>query len=50
MSTGKGAVPLFFRVADGNEADQAVFADLVKEFMARLNLDALFVADAAFYL
>jgi transposase len=49
MSTGKGAIPLFFRVADGNDSDQAVFADLVKEFRARLDLDALFVADAAFY-
>lgn len=49
MSTGKSAVPLFFRVADGNEADQAVFAELIKEFRARLDLDALFVADAALY-
>lgn len=49
MSTGKGGVPLFFRVADGNESDQAVFADLIKEFRARLDLDALFVADAALY-
>ncbi len=49
MSTGDGGVPLFFRVADGNEADQAVFADLIKEFRARLDLDALFVADAALY-
>lgn len=49
MSTGEGGVPLFFRVADGNEADQAVFADLIKEFRARLDLDALFVADAALY-
>jgi len=49
MSTGKGALPLFFRVADGNESDQAVFADLIKEFKARLELDTLFVADAALY-
>jgi transposase len=49
MSTGKGGVPLFLRVADGNESDQAVFADLIKEFRARLDLDALFVADAALY-
>src|SRR5215210_1058770 len=26
MSTGDGGVPLFLRVADGNESDQAVFA------------------------
>ncbi len=28
MSTDDGGVPLFFRVAGGNEADQTVFADL----------------------
>lgn len=49
MSTGDGAVPLFLRVSDGNEADQAVFADPIREFRARLDLDALFVADAALY-
>jgi transposase len=49
MITGEGGVPLFLRVADGNESDQAVFADLLKEFRGRLDLDALFVADAALY-
>jgi transposase len=49
MSTGDGGVALFLRVADGNEADQAVFAELLRDFRARLNLDALFVADSALY-
>ncbi len=49
MSTGDGGIPLFLRVADGNESDQAVFADLIEGFRARLDLDALFVADAALY-
>lgn len=49
IATGDGGIPLFLRVADGNESDQAVFADLIKDFRARLNLDALFVADAALY-
>jgi transposase len=49
MSTGDGGIPLFLRVADGNESDQAIFADLIKDFRARLDLDALFVADAALY-
>jgi transposase len=49
MSTADGGVPLFLRVADGNEADQAVFAELLTEFRARMDLDALFVADAALY-
>jgi transposase len=47
MSTGDGRIPLFLRVADGNESDAAVFAELIKDFRARVNLDALFVAEAA---
>lgn len=49
MSTADGGVPLFLRVADGNEADQAVFAKLLTQFHQRLDLDALFVSDAALY-
>jgi transposase len=49
ISTGESGVPLFFRVADGNEADQTVFAELLKDFRTRLDLDALFVADSALY-
>ena len=49
MSTGDGGVPLFLRVANGNEADQPVFAELLRDFRARLDLDALFVADSALY-
>ncbi len=49
MSTADGGIPLFLRVADGNEADQAAFAELLKDFRTRLDLDALFVADGALY-
>lgn len=49
MSTGDGGVPLFFRVADGNEADQRTFAELIRTFKAQLDLEALFVADSALY-
>jgi transposase len=49
MSTKDGGVPLFLRVADGNEADQAIFAELLKDFRTRVDLDALFVADSALY-
>jgi transposase len=44
-----GGIPLFLRVADGNEADQATFAKLLAEFKMRLKFDALFVADSAPY-
>jgi transposase len=49
MTSKDGGVPLFFRVADGNEADQAVFAELLRAFEAQIDLDALFVADSALY-
>src|SRR5215208_956281 len=49
MSSGDGGVPLFLRVADGNEADQATFAELIRTFKAQLDLEALFVADSALY-
>ena len=49
MSTGEEGVPLFLRVADGNEADPTVFAELLTDFRERLDLEALFVTDAALY-
>lgn len=49
MCSGDGDVPLYLRVADGNEADQAMFAQILKEFRQQWQIDALFVADAALY-
>jgi transposase len=49
MCTGDGDVPLYLRVADGNESDRAIFAQLIREFNQEWDIDALFVADAALY-
>lgn len=49
MCSGDGDIPLYLRVGDGNESDKAVFAQLLREFQAQLNFDALFVADSALY-
>lgn len=49
MCSGDGDVPLYLRVADGNEADQRSFAPLMREFRQEWNFEALFVADAALY-
>jgi transposase len=49
MSTSDADVPLYFRAADGNEADKAVFADLIKDFKQQVDIDALFVADSALF-
>lgn len=49
ICSGDGDVPLFLRVADGNEADKAVFAQILCDFKNQLNLDTLMVADSALY-
>lgn len=49
MCSGDGDIPLYLRVADGNESDRGIFAQLMKEFRENWELDALFVADAAMY-
>ncbi len=49
MCSGDGDVPLYLRVADGNESDQAIFAQLMGEFREQWDCEALFVADAALY-
>lgn len=47
ISSGDGDVPLFLRVADGNEADKAVFAKVLCDFRQQLSLDTLVIADSA---
>ena len=49
MVSGDSGTPLFLRAADGNESDQRVFAELIRSFVKRVELDTLFVADAALY-
>lgn len=49
ICTEDGDVPCFLRVADGDEADKAVFAQILCDFKQQLNLDSLMVADSALY-
>jgi transposase len=49
MVSSDGGVPTFFRVSDGNESEAKVFAKLIHDYQAQLNLETLFVADAALY-
>lgn len=49
ICSGDGDVPLFLRVADGSEADNAIFAQICCEFHKQLTLDTLMVADSALY-
>jgi transposase len=49
MCSGDGDIPLYLRVADGNESDAAIFATLIADFKGQWEIDALFVADAELY-
>jgi len=49
ICSGDGDVPLFLRVASGNESDNSVFASIFQKFKKQLNLDSLMVADSALY-
>jgi len=44
-----GGVPLWLKVADGNQSDSQSFAGVMSDFAAQWTVDALFVIDAAFY-
>jgi len=44
MCSGDGDVPLYLRVANGNESDSAIFAVLMKEFRQQWDCDSIFVA------
>jgi transposase len=44
-----GDIPLYFRVGDGNESDQKVFAQIIQEYQKGWQIEALFVSDAALY-
>jgi transposase len=48
---GKADVPLYLSVADGNQADKAVFASLMREFRTQWSFETLklLVADSALY-
>lgn len=49
ICSGDGDVPLFLRVASGNESDNSIFASICQDFKKHLNLDSLMVADSALY-
>ncbi|EGJ30933.1 MAG: hypothetical protein F6K38_01400 [Moorea sp. SIO3B2] len=46
---GIADLPLYLRDSDRNEPDQAIFAQLIRQFPEQWQCEALFVADAAVY-
>lgn len=49
ICSGDGDVPLYLRVASGNEVDSVGFRQVVNEYRRQWNFDGLLVADAALY-
>lgn len=49
ICSSDGDVPLFLKVASGNESDQKVFAQIAVDFKKQIDLDTLMVADSALY-
>jgi transposase len=44
-----GGIPLFLRVADGNEQDKVVFGEIAVEYKSMINFETMIVADSALY-
>jgi transposase len=49
ICSGDGDVPLYLRVADGNEADPVGFGKVVAQYRQQWQFDGMLVADAALY-
>jgi transposase len=51
MTSGDGDVPLYLRVGNGNDADKAVFTEVIAEFQQQWKASEpeVFVADSALY-
>lgn len=49
ICSSDGDVPLYLRVADGNEADKAVFGKILREYRECFQLEGLYVADSSLY-
>jgi len=47
--SGDGDIPLFLRVANGNESDKAVFGKIAKEYKSLVTFETMIVSDSALY-
>ncbi|MBE9130228.1 IS1634 family transposase [Coleofasciculus sp. LEGE 07081] len=47
--SGDGDVPLFIRVADGNETDKAAFGQIASYYKSQVNFETMIVSDSALY-
>ncbi len=49
IASGDGGVPLFLECGNGNDNDQAKFAQLLAKFKKEVDLESIFIADSALY-
>lgn len=49
ITSSDGDLPLLMRAADGNEADKAVFGQILVEFKNQIDFDSIMVCDSALY-
>ncbi len=49
IASGDGGIPLFLECGNGNDNDQAKFAQLLSNFKKQVDLNSIFVADSALY-
>jgi len=47
--SGDGDIPLFLRVADGNQSDKAVFGKIAKEYKSMVTFETMIIGDSALY-
>jgi transposase len=49
VSSADGDVPLYLRLGSGNEADKAVFVQVIQEYRKQWHFEGLFVVDSALF-
>ncbi|MFB2838342.1 IS1634 family transposase [Floridanema evergladense] len=49
ICTGDGDIPIFLKLASGNQADSSCFGQIAVDYQKQLEVDSLIVADCALY-
>ena len=49
VCSSDGDIPLYSRIASGNEQDRAVFAQILQEYKEQINFESIMVCDSALY-
>jgi transposase len=47
--SGDGDIPIYLRVADGNENDKGVFGEIACEYKTQVNFETMVIGDSALY-